>query len=192
MVKTSDTHPIRVDFVRHEKVGLPGRLGLTFAPGKTQPFGQAGNWARDLDKDLSRLRHEYGADILVSLLEEHEFSRLGIPDLRKRAAEHGIRSVWFPVRDQSVPTSAAEFHRLVKEVCSELSRGSTVVIHCMGGLGRTGLLAAASLVAVTDMSPNEAIAEVRESRPGAVETREQEMYVAEFARLIRDGGNSRS
>jgi hypothetical protein len=33
--RTSLTHPIRVDFVVSEKLTFPGRLGLTFAPGKS-------------------------------------------------------------------------------------------------------------------------------------------------------------
>ena len=32
--KTSQWHPIRVDFLPPEAFELPGRLGMTFAPGK--------------------------------------------------------------------------------------------------------------------------------------------------------------
>ena len=32
--QTSTTDPIRVDFVPADVTGLPGRIGMTFAPGK--------------------------------------------------------------------------------------------------------------------------------------------------------------
>lgn len=32
--KTSESHPIRVDYVPADAVGLRGRIGMTFAPGK--------------------------------------------------------------------------------------------------------------------------------------------------------------
>ena len=52
---TSESHPIRVDVVAN--AALPGRLGLTLAPGKhvvgtITPWG----WERDLETDLSDLR----------------------------------------------------------------------------------------------------------------------------------------
>lgn len=31
-LRTSETHPIYVDFVPEEHTNLPGRLGMTFAP----------------------------------------------------------------------------------------------------------------------------------------------------------------
>lgn len=185
--RTSDTDPIQVNFVAADDLKLPGRLGLTFAPGKKQPHGQSGHWDRDLDKDLTRLRAEFNADTLVSLIEEHEFERLKISSLRDRAKAAGIESLWFPIRDQSVPTSAEEFAALVDSVVGRLREGRTVVVHCMGGLGRTGLVAAACLVAATEMTPEEAVKAVRAARRGAVETPEQERYVSGFARSLRAG-----
>lgn len=186
-VMTSDSHPIRVDFVERE--GLPGRLGLTFAPGKRQPHGQSGHWERDLEKDLARLRGEYGADLLVSLIEAHEFKALGIPSLRERAAANGLKVLWFPIADRSVPTpqSAPRFHEAIAEMTGALRAGETVVVHCMGGLGRSGLVAAACLLAtLSDLDADEAIRLVRAARAGAVETRGQEEYVAAYARQLRD------
>ena len=63
--RTSATHPLRVDFVDAEELKLPGRLGLTFAPGKKQRHAQTGSWDRDLETDLRVLRDEFGTDLLV-------------------------------------------------------------------------------------------------------------------------------
>lgn len=180
-VMTSITHPIRVDFIDPEHIGLPGKLGLTFAPGKKQPSGQTGHWDRDLDMDLERLREFYETDLLVSLIEEHEFERLMIKDLRERVKRFGIRSIWFPIRDQSIPQSADEFARMVENIIEGLRSGQNVVIHCMGGLGRTGLVAAACLIAAAGLQPEDAVRAVRRVRHGAVETFEQEQFLAAFA-----------
>lgn len=181
--RTSESHPIRVDFVTTEKLLLPGRIGLTFAPGKKH-LGMTGHWDRELDTDLARLRAEYGTDLLVSLIEEHEFAALRIANLRERLPTHGIELLWYPIRDVSVPTSMETFAEAVNRIVDALGAGRTVVIHCMGGLGRTGLVAAACLMATTELTPREAIEIVRRARAGTVQTREQERYVELFRRFL--------
>ena len=57
--------------------------------------------------------------------------------------------------------------------------GESVVVHCRGGLGRTGLIAVRLLVELGE-SPVSALVRVRAARPGAVETVEQEKYVLQL------------
>ena len=179
-VRTSASHPLRVDFV--DLNPLPGRLGLTLAPGKkgTSYFG--GSWGRSLEEDLRELTDTFGADVLVSLLEAVEFPALGIPDLLERAEGVGLRVRHLPIRDGGTPATeaAGAFAELVDAVLDELRAGATVVVHCRGGLGRSGLVVAAVLTS-SGLTADEAIAAVRSVRPGAVETREQEHYVQAFA-----------
>src|SRR5690606_25910059 len=85
---TSETHPIRVDFIPDDAELGPGRLGMTFAPGK-KAYGIAGKWDRDLDMDLARLVREYDARVLVSLLADHEYEKYGIAGLESAADRHG-------------------------------------------------------------------------------------------------------
>ena len=61
---------------------------------------------------------------------------------------------------------------------SRVRHGQSLVVHCRGGLGRTGLISARLLIELGE-SPARALARVRAARPGAVETREQETYVLE-------------
>ena len=67
---------------------------------------------------------------------------------------------------------------------TSVAAGKAVGVHCTAGLGRSGTMAAAYLVA-HGASSNEAIATVRELRPGSIETPEQEdavrMYEAHLA-----------
>ncbi len=65
-VMTSETHPIYADFVPEEHTKVPGRLGMTFAPGMKARW-MPGRWDRDLKTDLRVLREEHGAGVLVSV-----------------------------------------------------------------------------------------------------------------------------
>jgi hypothetical protein len=57
--KTSDTHPILIDFVDFKWKGVNSKLGVTFAPGKKQKNAWTGIWYRDLNKDLERITKHY-------------------------------------------------------------------------------------------------------------------------------------
>ena len=187
-VATSDSHPIRVDAVPlHD---LPGTLGLTIAPGKHGPRPLAGGtWARDLEQDLARLRGVYGTEVLVSLMRPHEYEQLRIADLDARAAAHGIRVRRFPITDLRTPepADAPAFDALIDEVRAVLADGRTVTVHCRGGRGRSGLVAACVLVN-GGMAADAAIAHVRAHREGAVETEGQEAYVRSYGVRIAGSG----
>lgn len=172
--KTSETSPIRVDFV----AGRP--LGLTFAPGK-QGAAQIASyvWDRDLDADLERLRENYAVDCVVTLLEEDEFELLGIPNLREAVQAFGMTSHWFPIPDGGVPEDFGSFIAVVRTIVSALRTGSRVVVHCRGGLGRAGTVAACVLVLLGEPAA-EAMRLVREARPRAIENERQEGFVVGF------------
>lgn len=179
MKLTSETNPIRVDFVPKEALRLPGKLGLTIAPGKAGP-GLTGEWDRQLDEDLVRLRDIFRANVLVTLLEDLEMKRLGIPDLLSRAARSGFETFWYPIADLSVPDSIEHAAELVRAILDRLATRRVVVVHCLGGLGRSGTIAACCLAA-RGAGPDEAIEIVREARPGAVQNEAQEAFVRRFA-----------
>jgi protein-tyrosine phosphatase len=169
-------HALRIDWLPRSALSLPGRLGLTCVPGL---------WSngRDLDSDV-RLREDlgaiagvHGAKVLVTLLEPVEIAEVG--DLRREALRAGLAWIHFPVADMRVPTDAGAARKLVARILRALERGDHVVVHCWGGLGRSGTIAAACLVA-RGAEPQKAIATVRAARPGAVQTAAQELFVADF------------
>ena len=55
-----------------------------------------------------------------------------------------------------------------------------MLVHCRGGLGRAGTIAARLLIEL-GIEPATAIERVRAVRPGAIETRAQEEYVLNIA-----------
>jgi protein-tyrosine phosphatase len=179
-VRTSLSHPLQVFWI--PGLPTPGALGLTFTPGMRGPtaFGYA--WARGLDADLERLRTVHRADVLVSLLERHEYGLLGVPDLPDLAAAGGLDVHHFPISDGSVPPPEldAAFGALAAGIRSELDAGKRVVVQSRRGIGRAGLVAAA-VVTTFGGSSGAAIERVRRVQPGAVETREQGGFLADFA-----------
>ena len=84
---------------------------------------------------------------------------------------------WFhlPIADVSIPDERFEtqWDAASEELCSLLRGRLDVLVHCRGGLGRAGTIAARLLVEL-GMEPKKAIVNVRAARPGAIETTEQQ------------------
>ena len=177
MDKTSSTHPLRVDWIAAEHLPA-GALGMTFAPGKVDPTSRTGPWARDLDQDLERLARVDQVDTLVSILEPHELGLLHIPGLGAAVGQHGLRWLALEVVDGSTPdaSQAPAWLAALRQIRARLLAGERVVVHCRGGLGRTGTFVAALLTSF-GASASEAIAACRAARPGTVENSRQARFV---------------
>jgi nicotinamidase-related amidase len=169
-----DERVLRVDWVKSESLA-PGRLGITICPGRRDR-------GRDVGADLARLRSE-GTARLLCLSTDAELEWAGVPDLGARARGVGLDYRGLAVPDQGTP-ERSEALELVRWCREATLRGELVVVTCMGGLGRSGTVAACCLVAA-GMTPNPAIVAVRAARgPRALETSSQETFVATFASLL--------
>lgn len=175
-----DTRPIEPRFVDGGALPVAGRLGFTYAPGRRHPESSAPQWNRDLGADLERLRNHHGGDLLVSLMEPDEMVAMGIADLPERARALGLDWRGFPIRDMDVPHDEQALRQLLREIREQLVAGRCVILHCLGGLGRSGTVAAAVLVEL-GMTPEAAISTVRRARPGAIQTLGQERLVRRLA-----------
>ena len=186
ILRTSASHPLRIDAV--EPAPGWGLIGMSLCPGKTQDDARSGRWARDLDQDLARIR-EWGAALVISLIEEHEFAALQVESLPARAKALGMGWRHLPIRDRLPPGSRfdAAWPTAGAEILGLLHAGRRVFLHCMGGLGRTGTVAACLLVE-TGAAPAEAISRVRTARPHAIETALQEWYILNYRPLLSAPG----
>jgi len=174
-MKTSVTHPLRID-----TVGLPnssGLIGITFCPGKKGRSIFGGIWNRDLQSDLSAI-DAWKADVLVTLLEDHEFKMLQVPEFKSAITNRTFLWRHLPITDGCAPDDRLERQWRIcgSELREILNRGGRIVVHCRGGLGRAGTVAARLLIEL-GFEPQEAMQQVREARHGAIETREQEEYL---------------
>lgn len=152
-------------------------IGIIPCPGRNQVAAVGAPWQRELEADLSALT-AWGAKALVSLVECHEFSRLGVCNFTGAVQRQNFRWHHLPIPDLSVPGEPFQkaWDTQGGDILQYLERGERVVVHCAGGLGRSGMIAA-KLLAHFSTPPDEAIKLVRVARPGAIETREQENYV---------------
>lgn len=169
--RTSLTHPLQIAEVRADEAH--GRIGITFCPGKHDRAAHTGAWARDLALDLDAIV-AWGACMVLTLVEPQELVDLRVPHLGPEVHRRGLAWHHLPIADYSVPDARFEqaWERHGPDIRALLRDGRDVLVHCKGGLGRAGMIAARLLVEL-GMAPEEAIRSVRAARKGAIETRAQ-------------------
>ncbi len=120
-----------------------------------------------------------GCDVLISLVELHEFSDyISILKFKSALAKKNLKWQHHPLKDMSVPdeTFMVNFAETQDDLIEILKSGGNIALHCMGGLGRSGTIAALLLLKLGFGARN-SIEMVRSSRPGAIETKEQEQFI---------------
>jgi ADP-ribosyl-[dinitrogen reductase] hydrolase len=174
-MRTSHTDPLRIA----EIAMGPGRgkIGITFAPGKKQPDAMTGAWDRDLATDLDAIL-AWNAAAVVTLLEAHELDTLKIAGLGEEVRRRHMEWHHSPIEDVGVPTPdfEAAWDAGSAQLRSLLEIGANVLVHCKGGRGRAGMVAARLLVE-DGVSPEQALKMVRTARKDAIETAQQEQWV---------------
>ncbi len=86
-----------------------------------------------------------GVDTLVCALTEPERERLGLADLPAAAESAGLSYVGFPIVDFGVP-DVDSICVLAGRLAAEIESGRFVVVHCFGGVGRSGTIVGAVLI----------------------------------------------
>jgi protein-tyrosine phosphatase len=119
--------------------------------------------------------------IVLSLLEEHELSHLGAKSLLKELSVKNIQWMRFEIENFGVPkfSQYALLNQNINTVSNDIINGKNILIHCMAGLGRTGMIAALILIKL-GIDINQSIKLIRNIRPGSIETEEQEKFVRNF------------
>jgi protein-tyrosine phosphatase/nicotinamidase-related amidase len=162
--------PLRVDWLDREQAG--GHLGLTLLPGRK-------DLGRDLAADLEALGQQQVSHVLC-LVAPDELEAFGVQDLLQRYEEAGIVVRHLPMVDQRA-CSREEMDDVAAWLQRALAEKGRVMVHCVGGLGRSGTVAACYLRRVRGLPAEEALAAVRRARsPRAVESEEQEAFVRSY------------
>jgi protein-tyrosine phosphatase/nicotinamidase-related amidase len=158
---------LRVDWLDSELIPK-GNIGLTILPGRK-------DYSRSVDEDLKQLK-EYGVDTIIPLITADEFGHFGVSDLLEKYEEYGFNIHSLPIMDQLV-SSEEEMVDMVHYLDRAVLKGEKVLLHCVGGLGRSGLVAA-SYLKYKGLNSDEAIKAVRKVRgPRTVESKIQEEFV---------------
>ncbi|WP_221799768.1 cyclin-dependent kinase inhibitor 3 family protein [Oceanobacter mangrovi] len=182
--RTSMTHPLQIAEVR--ATPEHGRIGITFCPGKQDRFAATGAWERDLPTDLKVIK-DWGATLVLTLVESHELKSLKVPTLGEEVVQQGMTWLHMPIADYSTPTATFEqrWSSEGREVRELLRRGEDILVHCKGGMGRAGMMAARLLVELGN-DPEDAIHQVRRVRSGAIETPSQLALVRNTKAILDD------
>lgn len=165
---------LRIDFMTPTgERSTDGLIGMTILPGRKDR-------GRDLDADIAELLKS-GVAAVVTLISNAEFAEYGVSDLMEKYRAAGLEALHVPIKDQSVPT-AAQSEAILSFITKQVDAQRRTVLHCVGGLGRTGVAAALYLKKAAGLSGDEAINRVRAVRsPRAVENSDQENFVKNYA-----------
>jgi protein-tyrosine phosphatase/nicotinamidase-related amidase len=161
---------LRIDWIDDE-LTTPGRLGLTILPGRR-------DWGRNLADDVATLKEE-GICRLLCLVPQEELHRYGVDELLPVCRAAGILVHHLPIVDQKA-CSQAEMVEALRWMEEGLRAGKKVAAHCVGGIGRSGMAAAAYL-RTRGAAADEAMESVRTARSQrAIETAVQEQFIRNF------------
>jgi protein-tyrosine phosphatase len=146
-----------------------GKLGLCRLPGRSD----------ELAADVAVLAN-WKPGIVVSLTEISEMTELGAGLLSALLSAQNIQWAHFPIEDFCVPSKgvATQWSALSERLHTVLDQGQNVLLHCRGGLGRSGMIALRLLVERGEVF-DDALARIRIVRPGAVETDAQMAWAKE-------------
>ncbi|AWB66925.1 phosphatase [Saccharobesus litoralis] len=125
---------------------------------------------------------EQGIKGLVSLTPKPEMAKLGVADMPQICSELGIAWFYAPIDDHQAPSNEfdIEWPSQKDQVHAILDKQQGVALHCMGGQGRTGTIAAQLLIE-RGRDYEQARAEVKAVKPGALTIEKQTDYLKALA-----------
>ncbi len=175
MSRTGQTSSLMIDSLTSDRCS--GVIGMSCCPGRNISYAIGGDWDRDLDADIKAIR-AWGANAVVSLMEEDEMAYYGVADIPAKTIQLGMTHYHLPIVDMHIPDERfeAQWQSTGESLRNALISGESIVIHCLGGFGRTGTIAGRLLVELGS-DPETAILQVRRARPGTIQTIMQECYV---------------
>lgn len=145
-------------------LGDGASLALTACPGRRSSYSAS------LDGIF-----EWAPTAVLSLIEDCEFP-FDPPRFSADLSNKGIAWFRFPIRNYSTPEGDESWLAIAGNIHDILNSKGRVLFHCLGGLGRSGMVAARLLTERGEAAPD-AIRRVRRARPGAIETQAQELWV---------------
>ena len=133
----------------------------------------------DLDQDILVLK-KANFHTVVCLIDDEEIQRYS-PNLLQAYKRYGIELLRYVIEDFYIPQNIESFDKFVDTIITKLNSKNNVFVHCLAGLGRSGLVLASVLIKYyNDISYQEAISKVRSIRNGAIQNIEQECFVKDY------------
>eukprot|EP01126_Amoeba_proteus_P059714 TRINITY_DN782_c0_g1_i10.p1 TRINITY_DN782_c0_g1~~TRINITY_DN782_c0_g1_i10.p1 ORF type:complete len:181 (-),score=22.57 TRINITY_DN782_c0_g1_i10:235-777(-) len=123
----------------------------------------------------------YVFSILLTRFTSFFQQALKVSHLPEVCSRNNIENLRYEWADGSLPPEEewnTEFKNLVLAVHKKLLEGEKIIVHCMGGLGRTGTFAVCLLQLMNpEMDPEDSLEHVRKYRKNACENNLQKSFV---------------
>ncbi len=181
---TESKNPIRVDWVDLKRVpGLadsPGRLGMTFLPGKDEGFLRAPSSKPRAGCPLVArgVRHRCIPAARRGLTSSR---RSHVPAIGDVMSANGIELLRYPIRRRQSPRMTGRSRQPSTISGRAWRKGESVAVACRGGLGRTGTVVGC-LLRDGGLDADAAVALVRASSRRDDRDRDQERFVQSWGR----------
>ncbi len=162
---------LRVDFLPLSFAN-EAAIGITILPGRR-------DWQRSLSEDIQEIL-SLGISAVVSLVTLDELKTYQVETLHLDLRGKNLEVLHSPILDQGVP-SLANLTEILSWIDQMAAAGKKILIHCLGGLGRSGTIAACYLIWKNGVPAQEAISIVRKARSErAIESAQQLNFINEF------------
>ena len=130
----------------------------------------------DLDADLAQITSNKITNV-VTLVSDEELVKYKVPNLLTRYESLDLNVLHSPIVDYGLP-DIAQMKSILNWVQKKVKAKENILIHCVGGLGRSGTVMAIYAKVYLGKTGQEAIDFVRSIRGNeAVETQEQQDFV---------------
>lgn len=133
-----------------------------------------------LQESIEQLKAQ-GVTVVVTALSNEEMHEKGVAKLPQVVKQAGLQ--WFQtvIEDDCAPdeTFSARWEQVSPYLHNALAKGDNIAMHCMGGSGRTGLLAA-HLLLEKGWELNDIIHSVQSLRPNAFTKDVQVEYIQQM------------
>ena len=145
----------------YDKLALAGGATLILTP-------CPGTKETSVEDAVATLK-DAGAQALITLMPDEELAKVGAESLPGSCAAAGIQWFHLPVEDDHAPDErfATAFASQKPTLLSLLVQQGTLAIHCRGGSGRTGFMAAILLLE-SGMDREDMVRQVQGLRPHAL------------------------
>ena len=168
------------DYVQPKNV--KGKIFLTCFPGRN---GKKISFEEDIFIEELHNFSSLNSSSIVTLVEDKEIKNLCDKKFFVRKIySQNLKWIHMPIEDLKPPD-----HKFIEKwqttkvlLKNNLIEGKNIILHCMGGKGRSGTIAAILLIEFGEKH-KEAIEIVRENRKGAIETKEQEDFIISYKNI---------
>jgi protein-tyrosine phosphatase len=133
----------------------------------------------NMQQDIQRIT-ERKITTVIMLVSDEELSTYGVFNLKSKFDSLHIRVYQSPIKDYGLPTPA-QTREILSQLHKRVKNNENILIHCVGGYGRSGTIMGCYSRQYLKKSESEVIDYVRAIRGAhAIETAEQEKFVREW------------